>query len=291
MWTQSQASACRRNDIYIQNAYTTSSDANTYINKLAWSMLTSKDQVQIQLWTGEVMSSIVALRQNHMLLQERIQPSSKYYMHRAKMDFTWFPTYPSVRVAFQDELIEKMIHRGAPQQNPIAMFTSGIFGAGKTHYINHNFNLKQCVRIDPDEIRRQLPEWDQLVRDHPKDAGTLTHMESTFIALLVERICIANKYNYLVDGSLSNLEWYKTWLLEVKQTHRLYLFRFSCSLELAFERCLKREQMTGRHVSEQQIRDTLAKIEIAWPQLKMLADVFWWIDTEKNVILFSSFFL
>lgn len=44
------------------------------------------------------------------------------------------------------------------------------------------FPLIAFVKVDPDEIRRQLPEYHLYVTDSPELAGQLTHKEAGFIA-------------------------------------------------------------------------------------------------------------
>ena len=60
-------------------------------------------------------------------------------------------------------------------------------GAGKSYTMRNlvdrgRFPLLAFVKVDPDEIRRQLPEYHLYVTDSPELAGELTNKEAGFIA-------------------------------------------------------------------------------------------------------------
>lgn len=206
---------------------------------------------------------------------------------REAMDYTWFPRYDSARHAVQDRIILATIagHRRRAQQT--AIYTSGTYGSGKTHAMRGELAAtfsRGLVRIDPDEIRRQLPEWAALVET--KTAGAMTHKEATFIALMTERVCLAMGLSYLVDGSLGDAAWYTAWLQKVESCgYNILLVRFECSIDLAHKRCEKRAKDTGRHIRRDEIARSHDRSSEAWPLLLPHAYMWWCYNTDDALAL------
>ena len=66
---------------------------------------------------------------------------------------------------------------------PWIVFTAGAMGAGKSHTIHklkemNHFPLLAFVKVDPDEIRRDLPEFSEYLEENPLMAGYLTKKEA-----------------------------------------------------------------------------------------------------------------
>jgi predicted ABC-type ATPase len=208
-----------------------------------------------------------------------------FWQDRALMDYEWFPKWAVDRVPVQDRIIAEILAGHRASERRTALYTCGTFGSGKTHALRgalrKQFNADKRVRIDPDAIRRRLPEWPKLVQTDPTSAGAQTHQEATFIALLAERVCIRMRLSYLVDGSLSNADWYHTWLQHVvTQGYTVMLVRFDCTVERAIERCERRARETGRYIPREQIERVAKKIPESWGHLCPLAHAVWNYDTD-----------
>jgi Zeta toxin len=86
-------------------------------------------------------------------------------------------------------------------------------GAGKTHTINKlnesgQFPLESFIRVDPDEIRRRLPEFQIYLEKNPEKAGELTRKEAGMMAEILTSFALEQGLNVLVDGSLKDAAWY-----------------------------------------------------------------------------------
>jgi len=90
-------------------------------------------------------------------------------------------------------------------------------GAGKGHAMawlsRYNiFPLENVVRIDPDYFKRSMPEWNAYVeadkKNGTKQAGTMCHTESGFMAEIATEVALRRGQNTWVDGSLGDAEWY-----------------------------------------------------------------------------------
>ena len=102
-------------------------------------------------------------------------------------------------------------------------------GAGKTHVMkqlhsNGQFPLETFVSVDPDEIRRLLPEFQVYVESCPERAGELTRKEAGMVAEILTEAALERGQNVLVDGSLRDAAWYAAYFQTLRQSfHSLKL--------------------------------------------------------------------
>jgi hypothetical protein len=95
------------------------------------------------------------------------------------------------------------------------------------------------VLVDPDEIRRRLPEFHLYVDYSPELAGELTRKEAGFIAEILTLAGLQAGKNVLVDGSLRDSDWYK---LYFKRLHnefsnlKLSIIHVTAPREAVFQR-------------------------------------------------------
>ena len=130
-------------------------------------------------------------------------------------------------------------------QSPWIVFTAGAMGAGKSHTIRmlgHKkyFPLKSFVLVDPDEIRRKLPEFHVYVEHCPEAAGELTRKEAGMIEEIAVEAALRHGYNVLVDGSLRN-EWYEGYIQMLRKTYpglRIAILHVTAPREAVFRRAL-----------------------------------------------------
>lgn len=154
------------------------------------------------------------------------------------MDYNYFSYYSLERqIKVHDPLIRQHLkNKPFNLSSPIIKFSVGSFGAGKTHtlkWLNEKkeINLDEFVLIDPDFIKRLLPEWDGFIKENASTAATRLHKELTFIAMLIERAALFKKYNIIVDGSLQNADCYESWFEYIRSHHCHYqnrIIAYSC---------------------------------------------------------------
>ena len=116
----------------------------------------------------------------------------KYSHIRKTLDYNYHSNYTFERQKLQDAIITDMLHEafildldgnvGSVPKQPWIVFTAGCMGAGKSHTMNvlvkkGRFPLNAFVVVDPDEIRRLLPEFHMYVNSQPELAGSLTNKE------------------------------------------------------------------------------------------------------------------
>ena len=117
-------------------------------------------------------------------------------------------------------------------------------GAGKSYTMrklveNGQFPLIAFITVDPDQIRQKLPEFQLYVESNPEVAGQLTHKEAGFIAEILTLAGLQSGKNVMVDGSLRNAEWYKTYFKRLRADFpmlRLGIIHVTAPKEAIFQR-------------------------------------------------------
>ena len=128
------------------------------------------------------------------------------------------------------------------------VFTAGAMGAGKTHtlqWLNNNriFPLASFVRVDPDALRELLPEYDEYIMRDKDSMGKLTQKEVGYLSELLTLHSLKEGKNVLIDGSLRNAEWHKSYISSVQDeypTIRTAILHVIASEETVMARCLRR---------------------------------------------------
>jgi predicted ABC-type ATPase len=231
--------------------------------------------------------------------------AAMYAEIRATMDYKYFPNYTLERQEqVQDAIIEKILahkttayveekdicewsHFLNAVKAPHIVFTTGCYGSGKSRLLKHlsnreGLNLSSFVFIDPDQIKRQLPEWSEYVKLDPVNAATKLHMESTFISLLAEKIALSQNRNIIVDGSLQNQAWYEEWFRTLKREYNytIGILRVYAVFETCVQRCTKRAKVTSRVIPFNRLVDIYTQCESSYMYLKKLVD--WTVEYDNN---------
>lgn len=216
------------------------------------------------------------------------------YAHlRSTLDYSYHKYYIVQRQTFQDKEIESMLKKvqvydlvndvkcSMPKSHPWIVFTAGAMGAGKTHTIKFladsgRFPLHSFVTVDPDEIRRRLPEYPQYIRNNPETAGEYTRKESGYISEILIKAALEKGKNVLVDGSLRDWEWYHQYFIDLKTEYDRYqiaILHITASREVVFERVKHRSLITGRVVPHQTIEIALKQVPQSVRILSKVVDV------------------
>lgn len=233
-----------------------------------------------------------------------------YAKYRQKMDRKYFKNYKKERQHFQDELITRYInssikvitHTGpntigpnTTGTNPWIFFTCGPFGSGKSHTLKYLdkigvINLNEYVHIDPDRIKYDLPEAKKYIESEPEMAGTLLHMESTYISLLIQYILFDMNFPMIVDGSLRNHVWnttYINWIYKTYPQYRIGIIKVETDPEIMINRCYSRSKITGRIISESLVQETYNQIQVAFPKYENLYSICIIVDNNVHPVITS----
>jgi hypothetical protein len=157
----------------------------------------------------------------------------KYSHIRQTLDYSYHANYTFERQKLQDAIISDMLDEviiadatdgskmGTVPTEPWIVFTAGAMGAGKGYVMrklveNGRFPLKAFVIVDPDEIRRLLPEYHMYVDENPELAGSMTRKEAGFVAEILTLAALQAGKNVLQDGSLRDSDWYKVYFKRLR---------------------------------------------------------------------------
>lgn len=182
------------------------------------------------------------------------------------------------------------------KERPWLIYTCGCYGSGKSHTMRTlwgDYLLNGAVYIDPDVVKTLLLQSMKStaemhsgaeMRKDEKEFHAELHKESTFVALLAERVALANGISAVVDGSLHDHEWYTLHLSAIRAKYPQYkicIVKIECALETVLERCAKRALVTKRSISDSLVRHIYTKLPDAFAKLAPLADC--WIRCDNNV--------
>jgi predicted ABC-type ATPase len=201
-------------------------------------------------------------------LGNAINIDSTSSLHRwliRRPDGTW--GVDPTRELLHQQIVNRMLETAHRQDGPLTMYmTGGGPAAGKSSALGPSLP-DDAVRIDPDYIKTQLPEWDVLTAAHDKNAGTYLHEESSLIRKRLEAAAIAGNYNVVLDTTgdssvdklASNLQKYRDAGYSVKAYYA------TVNPDVAMERNLERFQKTGRLVPETVLRTAYADVSHTFP--------------------------
>ena len=99
------------------------------------------------------------------------------------------------------------------------------------------------VGVDPDVIRRYLPEFDSYVKESPLQAGEMTRKESGYIVEILTEAALREGKNVLVDGSLRDWEWYGKYFQRLRKDYpqlRIAILYVEAGKDVVLERARKR---------------------------------------------------
>lgn len=164
-------------------------------------------------------------------------------------------------------------------ERPVIVFLAGPYGSGKSHLLRHpelSFRLSSLVpsgrssewlHIDPDAVRRRLPELPQYLREDPWTAGARTHAEATYIAETLERLALSRGLNIIVDGSLQDAAWFREvhwpWIRQHHAQYRIGVWLVQAEWPQVLERCLQRCEETRRCIPLSRIREAYERLRQA----------------------------
>mmetsp|Transcript_113940 Transcript_113940/g.221261 ORF Transcript_113940/g.221261 Transcript_113940/m.221261 type:complete len:575 (-) Transcript_113940:44-1768(-) len=216
-------------------------------------------------------------------------PGVNAYIRR-RMDYTYFVQVSLERVIWQDSLINFELFPSSCRDRkrtgkfslPWVVYSAGGMGAGKGYvkkWLDAQGYLpaKRCVGVDPDQIRKCLPEWDQLSTDLPQEAGYLTQNEATNIGDIVAKKALANRFCVFIDGSLRDTNWYRDNEFPLYRKLfpgiRIMILHVRADPEdECVRRAIERAKTEGRAVPEEQVRKSLTDSERSVQELAKEAD-------------------
>lgn len=171
-------------------------------------------------------------------------------------------------------------------QAPIALFSAGPPGAGKTTWLRqHAPGLLErlSLRIEPDVLRTELPEykgWNAVATQ--AETGDL-------VTALLRSIGQPCRVNVLYDATMSRPDRYLQLIPRLRQLgYRIHIVEITVPEALSQQRALDRYQSSGRYLPAAVIHEDYRKVPSTVARLRPLVDGYLQVDGETGRIRISS---
>lgn len=212
-----------------------------------------------------------------------IQQATIDQVRQDMVDYDYHERYDISRIHWQDTLVRELIGSGkeSVSDKPWIIFTGGPMGAGKTHVMRWLLSegflpLSALSSIDPDRIKRCMPEWKDLVTNSNGMAGSLTHKESGFIAEIAQEVALRESRNIWVDGSLRDTVWYTSIIKNIRKmfpNYRIAVLYVTAPRQTIIQRTQSRGDQTGRYIPPEKIDASMQGSMTTVRRLACMVDV------------------
>jgi predicted ABC-type ATPase len=191
------------------------------------------------------------------------------------------------RQKLHDDIVNHFVSQETTQNGTI--FTMGGAPAnGKSTLTDAGLlpHPEKILKIDPDEIKKRLPEYAKLVNDKDPIAAAFAHEESSYLGKRIISESLKRNNDFLIDGvgdgSFSSLEKkIKSYQSTGKRVRSDYV---SLDTDLSIKLAEARARKTGREVPLTYIKEMNSEISKLVPQLienKTINELYLW-DTNIN---------
>lgn len=178
------------------------------------------------------------------------------------------------RAALHEKIIAQMTE-GVPPAAPgerVSYMMGGGPAAGKSSIMNDPAlgipGEGEAVFVDPDSVKQELPEYQQMTAAGDKGAAAYVHEESSMVSKQVMAAAVSNNQSVVLDGtgdsSYQKLESKVEKLREGGGT--VVAHYVTCDPDTAVARVQDRAEKTGRLVPESVVRGTHASVAEVLPQ-------------------------
>jgi len=165
-------------------------------------------------------------------------------------------SYLQERKKLHDEIISKRMDNVKPAKgsNKVAIFTGGGSGSGKTGVLkkameNHS---QDFVHVDSDDIKNDIPEYREMVKNKNEDAAKLAHKESSELASEIINRSIEESKPFVFDSTMKSPEKFEKMIDKLKKAgYEVHIFFADVPMDEAKKRCASREERTGRKVPDE----------------------------------------
>ena len=171
------------------------------------------------------------------------------------------------RQAMHDSIVKKSVDGVPSSANPTYVVMGGGPAAGKSTILESG-GVKlppHTVEVNSDHVKTQLPEWGT----SGKNAASVTHAESSYIAKRTQSAAFERKQNIVLDGTGDTSPKSMTGKIDTAHAagYKVEAHYVTLPTELAIQNAAARAAQTGRHVPEEVIRTTHAGVSTTFPSV------------------------
>ena len=157
------------------------------------------------------------------------------------------------RGPLREQIINDIVSRGTPSEEPTAYLMGGGSAAGKGTLLEGLMEAevipRDAVAIDPDAIKAELPEFKTLAAVGDVRAADVTHEESSLIASEAMTRAVADKKDIVLDKTMGNPQKAAQLISSLKDAgYKVELFGVTVDTREALRRADERGKSTGRYV-------------------------------------------
>jgi predicted ABC-type ATPase len=168
----------------------------------------------------------------------------------------------------------------APGEQKVAIVTMGAPASGKSSIVGDVVD-ERWVRVDPDAIKEQLPEYETAIEAGAKNAAKMAHEESSYLARQIRGRAIAEGYPVMIDGTGRNAKSHED-LIDKLHAHgyEVHLVMADLDEETGIARMKARAEDVGRYVPDNIVIESYRTIPGNFERIAQKADTFRLFDTR-----------
>lgn len=206
--------------------------------------------------------------------------------------------YSQERAKLHDKIIDKVVSQSAKPkagEKPVAILMGGGSASGKSTMRDNVIDqyLKdagvQAGTVDSDEIKKDIPEFDSLIKTNPDDAARLVHEESSDVGAKMIDTLIEDGRHFIYDGTMKNKDKYMKLVNRLKDAgYEVHAYIADIPLEEAIRRSDERAKKSGRKVPHGIIESSHRGVPGSVEAIKDKVDSYKVFDNTETLTLFAS---
>ena len=156
-------------------------------------------------------------------------------------------------------------------------FQSSFFASGTP-------DKDKTATIDPDELKKDIPEYREMQETDPDHAAAVAHEESSALAKRAMQAAFDNGYDCTLDGTGDgSVESVKKKIQQARDAgYEVNACYVTCPTEMAVERSIERGKRTKRNVPLEAVRSIHSKVSHIFPKVASEFDHVALFDTSKD---------
>jgi len=167
---------------------------------------------------------------------------------------------------------------------PVMILSGGGSGSGKTQCIKEarKEHTMKLALVDADDIKNDLPEYNDMIKRGDDKAAFVSHEESSDIAMELIKRAMEQQKPFVYDGTMKSPDKYIS-LIKDARKHKLGIH--AAFADLPVDKCIERAEQRfktegGRKVPESIIRESNEKAKSTLQQIESLLDSSVTYDTD-----------
>ncbi|WP_394549100.1 zeta toxin family protein [Priestia aryabhattai] len=211
------------------------------------------------------------------------------YYKSTKEKHTENGEYTEERREKHTKIIEYFLNNNPNLKSPPeAVLLGGGSGVGKStlrDFLLDDYKRRDIpiVIVDSDAIKALIPEYEERIKVDDKSAAKYVHDESSDISSKLISRCIAERKNFIYDGTMKNLEKYSSIIENLKSNgYNVVVMIVDTSIAIAKDRVYARFLKTGRNVPYRDIVESHIGVAKVFPIIKDMVDEYMLVDTSES---------